>query len=155
MLMEISMSLERIACCVDFSKNAEAAFLRAIEITKKFKAKLYIVHVLPLHGGKGLNGKLLHTCLAEYLDELRHKIEAGCSALLGDTGLSLTKNRIHLLAGSPAAVIPEFVQKKGIDLIVMGSHGRKVLDRMLFGSTATRVVKHARCPVLTVRRQED
>ncbi len=116
--------------------------------------ELHIIHVLPLHGGKGLNGKRLHTDLAEYLDELRHKIEAGCNALLGDTGLSLTKNRIHLLAGSPAAVIPEFVQKKGIDLIVMGTRARIGLSGLLAGNTAEKVMAQVDCEVLVAKSDD-
>jgi universal stress protein E len=115
---------------------------------------LYIVHVLPLHGSKGLNGKLAHTDLAEYVDELRHKIEAGCNALLGDTGLGLNKNRIHLLAGAPATVIPAFVQKKGIDLIVMGTHARIGLSGLLVGNTAEKVMARVDCEVVVVKSDD-
>ena len=45
-------------------------------------------------------------------------------------------------------------KEKGIDMIVMGTHGRTGIDRVLFGSTAEKVVKKAPCPVLTVRHPQ-
>jgi nucleotide-binding universal stress UspA family protein len=117
-------------------------------------SELHVVHVLPRYGGKGLNGKLPHTDLAEYVDELRHEIEAGCNALFGDNGLSLTKNRLHLLVGSPAAVLPAFVQKKGIDLIVMGTHARMGLPGLLVGNTAEKVMAQLDCEVLVVKSDD-
>jgi universal stress protein E len=117
-------------------------------------SELYIVHVLPLHGSKGLNGKLTHTDLTEYVDELRHKIEAGCNALLGDTGLGLSKNRIHLLVGSPSAAISAFIQIKGIDLIVMGTHARIGLSGLLIGNTAEKVMAQVDCEVLVVKSDD-
>ncbi|MFQ6117464.1 MAG: universal stress protein [Candidatus Bipolaricaulia bacterium] len=53
--------------------------------------------------------------------------------------------------GHPAEVILDYVQEKGIDLIVMGTHGRRGLDRLLLGSVAGEVVHRAMVPVMTVR----
>jgi nucleotide-binding universal stress UspA family protein len=56
-----------------------------------------------------------------------------------------------VLRGIPHEGILKFAQEKNIDLIVIATHGRKGLDRFLFGSTAEKVVRYAPCPVLTVR----
>ena len=56
-----------------------------------------------------------------------------------------------VLKGTPYEEISRFAEANKIDLVVIGTHGRKGLDRMLFGSTAEQVVRHAPCPVLTVR----
>jgi nucleotide-binding universal stress UspA family protein len=56
------------------------------------------------------------------------------------------------LQGLTAAEIVRFAQEGGYDLIVMGTHGRKVVARVLLGSVAARVVQTAECPVLTVKR---
>ena len=56
-----------------------------------------------------------------------------------------------VLNGIPYEEISRFAEENKIDLIVIGTHGRTGLDRMLFGSTAEQVVRHAPCPVLTVR----
>jgi nucleotide-binding universal stress UspA family protein len=56
-----------------------------------------------------------------------------------------------VIRGIPYEEILKFAEEKNIDLIVIGTHGRKGIDRVLFGSTAERVVRNASCPVLTVR----
>jgi universal stress protein A len=56
-----------------------------------------------------------------------------------------------VLTGIPYEEISRFAEEEKIDLIVIGTHGRTGLDRMLFGSTAEQVVRHAPCPVITVR----
>jgi len=58
---------------------------------------------------------------------------------------------IHLLSGYAATEILRMVKERGIDLVVMGSHGLTGLAHVLFGSTADRVVRRAECSVLTVR----
>ncbi len=52
--------------------------------------------------------------------------------------------------GVPGAKILEVAKKEGVDLIIMGAHGHKGLERAIFGSTADKVVQNAHCPVLTV-----
>jgi universal stress protein A len=56
-----------------------------------------------------------------------------------------------VLKGTPYEELARFAEENKIDVIVIGTHGRKGLDRMLFGSTAEQVVRLAPCPVLTVR----
>jgi universal stress protein A len=56
-----------------------------------------------------------------------------------------------LLRGTPYEEITRFAQEKEIDLIVLATHGRTGIDRLLFGSTAEQVVRYAPCPVLSVR----
>jgi len=56
-----------------------------------------------------------------------------------------------VIRGVPDEEIIKFASANNIDLIVMGTHGRKGLDRVLFGSTAAKVVRNAPCAVLTVR----
>jgi nucleotide-binding universal stress UspA family protein len=59
-----------------------------------------------------------------------------------------------ITATSPALTIVEYAQNHEIDLIVMGTHGRGALAHLFMGSVAERVVRLARCPVLTVRHPE-
>ncbi|HSL81584.1 MAG TPA: universal stress protein, partial [Thermoanaerobaculia bacterium] len=62
---------------------------------------------------------------------------------------------VECVQGIPAEVIVRRAEELGADLIAMGTHGRSGLAHLLLGSTAERVVQHAKCPVLTVRRAED
>jgi len=56
--------------------------------------------------------------------------------------------------GCPYEEILKFAEEKGVDLIVMGTQGRSGLDRVIFGSTAEKVVRNSDCPVLTVKNQK-
>jgi nucleotide-binding universal stress UspA family protein len=56
--------------------------------------------------------------------------------------------------GRPSAEIIRFAQENAIDMIVLGTHGKGMLDQALFGSTTERVVRRSPCPVLTVRLRE-
>ena len=58
----------------------------------------------------------------------------------------------RLSYGKPYREILGAAERDGTDLIVMGVHGRNVVDLALFGSTTNQVVRHASCPVLTLRR---
>lgn len=62
---------------------------------------------------------------------------------------------VECVQGIPPEVIVRRAEERGVDLIAMGTHGRSGMAHLLLGSTAERVVQHARCPVLTVRRPED
>ena len=57
----------------------------------------------------------------------------------------------HLMEGGPAGAIVDFARQAGADLIVIGSHGRTGLSRLLMGSIAEQVVRNATCPVLTIK----
>jgi nucleotide-binding universal stress UspA family protein len=56
----------------------------------------------------------------------------------------------RVLRGTPRDEILKFADENKVDLIIMGTHSRKGLDRVIFGSTAERVVRNAKCPTLTV-----
>ncbi len=58
--------------------------------------------------------------------------------------------RVKVVAGDPSEEILRYIQEEGIDLVVMGTHGRKGLDKVIFGSVAERVVKSAPVPVMVV-----
>jgi nucleotide-binding universal stress UspA family protein len=57
-------------------------------------------------------------------------------------------------SGLPATQITNFAKQKKVDLVVMGTHGRGVLDRLILGSVADKVIRQATCPVLVAREQE-
>ncbi len=89
------------------------------------------------------------------MDQMYKDIEEGAKKELerfGNQELGGLKNVERIvIKGVPHEEIINFAKNNKIDLIVIGTHGRKGLDRILFGSTAAQVVRFAPCPVLTVR----
>ena len=89
------------------------------------------------------------------MDEMYKDMEKSARAELEKTYIEEMKGlkdiEYSVLKGKPYEEITKFTENNKIDLIVLGTQGRKGLDRMIFGSTAEQVVRNAPCPVLSVR----
>ncbi|GBD98869.1 putative universal stress protein [bacterium BMS3Abin07] len=144
------MEIKTVLCPTDFMEGSQEAVKYAVDIAKKYEAKLILLHVI--HDLKKVTGWYVPHIT---MDELYKDIESGAMKELDKIfaeelrGFDNTERKI--LKGIPYVEIIRFAEDNKIDLIVMGTHGRKGLDRMIFGSTAEHVVKNAGCPVLTAR----
>lgn len=139
--------LKRILLASDFSDCAKLAETSARLLAKACAAKLEILHVLDLQ--PGMDPELPVNRL--YLEQLRKEADrqlAGALARAAADGLAAAG---HQLPGLPGQRIADMARDGDADLVVLGTHGRTGLDRLLLGSTAEEVVKTAPCPVLTVR----
>lgn len=145
-------NIEKILFATDFSDNSEDAFQYALTFARRFSARLILLHVI--NEPVDLRGFYVpHISF----DNLEKEIEEGarkmmakfCSERLAD----FPDHESHVVSGIPADEIIEMARKLDCTLIVLGTHGRTGLDHILFGSTAERVVRHAPCPVLTVRQR--
>lgn len=146
--------LKKILCAVDFSEGSPRVAEYAATLAAAAKAEIVCVYVAP--------------SLAEYVGF--NVPQAALDTFIGDVVASaettmdefVTENfkglpaRGAVLAGYPAEEILKAAEAEHADLIVMGTHGRTGIDRIIFGSVAEMVVKTALCPVLTVKpRQGD
>jgi nucleotide-binding universal stress UspA family protein len=123
----------------DFSPHAEQAYRTARVLARDYNARLIVVHVLT--PPPFVTAREKERALAEpdgRVRDLRTRLR----------GLSHT---YKILQGRPAAEIVAAAKKVGADLIVMGTHGRSGLTRVLLGSVAESVLRKAPCPVLTVK----
>ncbi len=129
----------------DFSANAEAAFKIATELARDRKSRLLVLHVVarPLSTLGGTEA-LPPSALELGLDEAKAKL----AAIQAPPGIPLDT---RLEIGDPADVIQHVAQQVNCDMIVMGTHGLSGLARVLLGSVADRTIRHASCPVLTLR----
>jgi nucleotide-binding universal stress UspA family protein len=128
----------------DFSENSQAAFHMACSLARDYRAKLLILHVASppvLVYGKGLVEPNAEGELQLALERL-HQVKP--------TDPSLTVE-YRLLEGDPATEIVTAAREGNCDVIVMGTHGRTALGKMLMGSVSSPVVRKAPCPVLTLR----
>lgn len=140
------LAMRAILYPTDFSMDARPAFEVACALAGEGRGRLAVLHVErpPLASLGGTTG----------VPPLPNKYDGG--RLRGElqriqpvrSGIAV-EHRLEY--GGPAAVILEVAQEIGADLIVMGTHGRTGLRRLLMGSVAERIVRTAPCPVLAVR----
>ncbi|OGW39255.1 MAG: hypothetical protein A2Y97_00980 [Nitrospirae bacterium RBG_13_39_12] len=144
------MEIKSILFPTDFSEGSSNALNYAVDLSKRYGAKLHIVHVV--HTIYNVTGWYVpHTSLDEVYKDLEKSAQKELESYASEELRGFKDIERKVLTGIPHEVIVQFVKDNKIDLIVMGSHSRKGIDRVLFGSTASQVVRFAPCPVLTVR----
>ena len=141
--------MERILCPVDFSEFSVRAYEYAHSFAHHYGAKLFLQHVtepfLAVH----------HTFVSQPLiDQLcsweTAETEEKMRELTAKRSWNDVQHEVVLSRGAVADSILQFAEEKDIDLIAMGTHGRRGMDRVVLGSATERVLRKARCPVLAV-----
>lgn len=148
--------IRRILAATDLSHHAEVALRRAAGIAREHGAELEILHALaatpvlvPAWGDPGAAPWLREEVLSEGVQE---HLSGLATRLVGDGGLVV---RTRLLHGHPQDAIAQQAEDSDADLVVIGAHGEGgLLDRVL-GSTARRLLRRCRRPVLVVRGESD
>ena len=143
-----ALSLKNILFATDFSETSESALPYAIAISKHFGSTLHVAHVLSDTGlllmAGGVDyvsmGTLYEDAISEAKDKLSHMAE----------GFGAVPYRTYVRHGQVWKNLAEIVSDAGIDMIVLGTHGRTGLGKLLLGSVAEDILHHAPCPVLTV-----
>lgn len=140
---------KRICCPIDFSDASRAAMEAAADLARRFGATLTLLHAYPVPGYTFPDGSVVAS--PRMLQELAEQATRHLGEWQRDAQeLGAPDVRIHTAVGEPAAEIVAWAKEAGIDLLVLGTHGRTGLEHALLGSVAERVVRRARCPVLTV-----
>lgn len=138
-----------IMYATDFSPASRAAFTKAVELAKRDRAPLTIVHVmLPPVMLMG-DGYIPPSTWDEISRSQRKANQKKLDAIVARARAAGVRARSLLLEGPPADRILRAA--RGAGLLVIGTHGRTGLARFILGSVASRVVAGARCPVVTVR----
>ena len=141
--------VKRILCPIDFSDSSKQAFAYAKQLSESFKAKLHLLHVAPEPP------EYYNYLLPEYEGFSHQKLpgaEERMNSFLADWKGDYRK---EIRTGTPYKEILRMSKKGKYDLIVMGARGVSPLAPMLIGGTADRVVRGARCPVITVRNHPE
>jgi nucleotide-binding universal stress UspA family protein len=136
-----------ILCPTDFSENSTFALRIARDLAHQNQATLIAIHIAESLGAEGLAyGEATSQLQPEgHIAELRQRLMATVPA---EPGL---EPRYLLREGDPAAVIEQVVREHHCDLVVLGTHGRTGLDRLLMGSIAENIIRRCPCPVLVVK----
>lgn len=146
---------ERVLYATDFSKGSEHALETAVSFARHYEAELLMVHVVTVWDYDPANPEWRFPPIpSEHVDEIetqgRQRLdEAGNT--VSDGGL---KVRTMLVRGfDPGLEIVRTADDEAADVIVMSTHGRTGVSHLVIGSTAEKVVRHANCPVLTVKQE--
>jgi nucleotide-binding universal stress UspA family protein len=145
--------VRRILFPTDFSPGAETAARWAEVMRHTFGAELVVLHVLDLSLA-GLAGLSTQVAMMPAVDELVERVRAEAAEEMARLQARFPQARTVLREGSTRPTILQVAEELGADLIVMGTHGRTGLARVLLGSVAEYVVRHSRIPVLTIREAE-
>ncbi|WP_459192356.1 universal stress protein [Halosimplex sp. J119] len=138
---------ESILVPTDGSDTAERATDHAIELADAFDATLHVLSVVDVgdEAGPFSAGGVDD----EFVDRLQADAEAAVASVVEAVPGQPVETEI--IEGSPAETIVDYVSSEGIDLVVMGTHGRTGLDRVVTGSTSAEVVRESPAPVVSVR----
>ena len=143
------IEIKKILLATDLGQNSAKATEYARIFVSKFGAELHVLHVLEdkLSNTPSFAGGL---ALNSYVHESPAVAEQLIRSLFEPAWL-LDKHIVVATAdGSPADQILDYAKKHSIDLIALGTHGRTGLSHILIGSVAEHVIRHAKCPVVTV-----
>ncbi len=143
------LPFKRILCPVDFSEPSIGALHTALSLAEEADAELTVLNVVDWPDDE--------SCLVETFDssEMRTQLTAQTAArvdaLIPDDARVWSRPSARVAVGKAYQQIVATAADIAADLIVIGVHGRNVLDLTLFGSTTNQVVRRAACPVLTIR----
>jgi nucleotide-binding universal stress UspA family protein len=146
------MNIRSILLPTDFSECADCALPYATDLARLMKARLVCLHVvesvMPPVGYAQVVEPLPAVDIGMQLEESATRELPKLAAREECAGLDVEEVLAH---GDAAGEIVRVAREHDVDLIVISSHGRTGWGRMLFGSTAESVVRHAHCPVLVVK----
>ncbi len=143
------MAYKRILVPVDGSPTSRLGLREAITFSKAQKARLQLVHVVDVHNSLMAGANV--TDLVEALTQRGRRILAKAAAVARKAGVACDTVLLETLTGPAAEPILRQAKKARVDLIVMGTHGRRGLRRLVMGSDAEQIVRNAPVPVMLVR----
>ncbi|NJB68198.1 nucleotide-binding universal stress UspA family protein [Desulfobaculum xiamenense] len=142
-------TIRRILCAIDFSEHSPIVADYALALAKSTGAELTVLYAAP-----SFDQYLSFDVPLTHIEDLVGGIMKGAAermrAFVAERfpGMKVTP---RVTAGYPAQEILGEARNMSADLIVIGTHGRQGVDRIIFGSVAEKVVRSSFCPVLTVR----
>ena len=147
------IALKRILVPIDFSEASDTAVKYGRALAEAFGASIDLLHVMedPFIYAPISEGYLPPP---EFSGEMERSSRERLEQALPASDRERLRARYVLKKGSPFVEIVRYAKAEGIDLIVMGTHGRGGLVHVLLGSVTEKVVRKAPCPVLTVRHPE-
>jgi len=143
---------DKILVCLDGSPLSEQVVPYATEVAQRFGSRVVILQVLQIPSSlAAASAQGAENVIEEELRRLSfeaHQYLDGIATKLKENGV---QTEVSVIEGTPGDAIVEFASQSGIELIVLATHGRKSLGRLVFGSVADHVIRNATIPVLSVK----
>lgn len=145
---------KKILYCTDLSENSDVTFPYALDLAKKYQGYLIIAHIIEQPPQMGFVDLYVTEDIREKIEKERinyvnKEIESRYVSKMGN----VTDYEVVIRESSEAPHYPllEIAREKGVDLIVIGTHGKTGVEKAIFGSVAERLCRRASCSVLTIR----
>ncbi len=145
---------KKIMFCTDLSENSDDAFPYALDLVKKYQSHLVIAHIIEKPPQSGfvdlyVTEDIRAKIEKERMDYVNGEIESRYVSKMGN----VTDYEVVVRESSeaPHYSLLDVAAEKGVELIVIGSHGRSGIEKAIFGSVAEKLCRRASCPVLTIR----
>jgi nucleotide-binding universal stress UspA family protein len=145
----------KILVCLDGSSLSEQIVPYATEVSRRFGSRVVLLQVLQIPSSlAAASAQGAENVIEEELRRLSyeaHQYLEGIAAQMKDKGVPA---EVSVIEGTPGDAIVEYASQSGIELIVVATHGRKNIGRLVFGSVADHVMRHTFIPVLSVKPEE-
>ena len=159
----MSQAVKRILCCIAMGPNSEWIMFNALREAQAHDAELHILHIIPAYDAamatpivSYIGEEKFRQLVSEHKDETTVAIQKELADLKEkivneDTGGSVDKVRnIHVYEGDPELEILHMADELGVDMIIMGTHSKKISQYTFTGSIARKVLRASRIPILLV-----
>ena len=148
------IQLNSLLVATDFGETSKSALEYGRNLARAFGARLHVLHVAARVASMSA-AEFDPTNVADLQADIIEDANRQLNLLLTDNDRrQLQVNAMVLGSTSPAAAIVDYAKETHVDIIIVGTHGRGGISRLLMGSVAEHVVRNAPCPVLVVRPNE-
>ena len=152
MKLTSTMQLKLILCPVDFSEFSLRAYLHALLLAEHYKAKVVALHVVELWKYPFADYAASEADYAKFSSALNEGGAVKLREFVKKHAHAGMEPELVVNQGNASDLILSFAQAENIELIVMGTHGRRGFDRLVLGSTTDRVMRRSCCPVLAIAK---
>lgn len=146
----MTLEYKQILAAIDGSKEAEWAFKKSVQMAKRNKAVLNLIHVVDTRSYTAMTKQIpdIDSDVFEYGKKLLNNYKKQAEAA------GLSEVNVFVVPGSPKQVISrDYVTKLNADLIICGAQGLNAFQKFLMGSVSQHIVSYSLCDVLIVRRE--
>ncbi len=148
-------SSARILALVDPDPEQDALHEQILQMATSLGelrgAEVHVLHVWEASGERLLANRVSPDELKAYVEEARSRSEKDLGRILDVAGVEIPRDRVHLIKGDVRFLVPEFVRRRDVRMLVMGTLGRTGIQGALIGNTAETILSRVHCPVLTAK----